>query len=158
MNLIKYTALALLLGASTAWAADYTLGQITVTQPYTFETAKNTKVGGGYMAITNAAKTDETLLEVRMNGIARTELHLSATDDNGVATMTKQDGIAIPKGETVTLMPGGLHVMFMGLTNPFDVDTQIAATLVFENAGEMDVIFDVRARTDADHGGMKISH
>lgn len=158
MNLIKYTALTLLLSTSTAWAADYTLGEITVTQPYTFETAKNTKVGGGYMAITNAAKTDEILLEVRTSGIARTELHLSTTDDNGVATMTKQDSIAIPTGETVTLMPGGLHVMFMGLADPFEVDTQIEATLVFENAGEMDVVFDVRARTDNDHGGMKMSH
>ncbi|UWR26994.1 copper chaperone PCu(A)C [Sulfitobacter sp. S223] len=158
MKLMKYTALALFFGASTVWAADYTLGQITVTQPSTFETAKNTKVGGGYMTITNDSKTDDRLVEVRVEGIPRIELHLSATDENGVATMTKQDGIDVPSGETVTLMPGGLHVMFMGLgDNPFELGDQVDATLVFENAGEMDVTFDVRARTASDHSGMKMS-
>lgn len=160
MKLMKYTALALLLSAGTAWASDYTLGQITVTQPTTFETAKNTKVGGGYMAITNASDADDTLIDVRVEGIPRIELHLSATDANGVATMTKQEGgIPVPAGETVTLMPGGLHVMFMGLgDDPFEVGEQIEATLVFEKAGEMDVVFEVRERTAGDHGGMKMSH
>lgn len=158
MKLMKYTALALLLTASSSWAADYTLGQITVTQPTTFETAKNTKVGGGYMTITNESKTDDRLLEVRVEGIPRIELHLSATDANGVATMTKQEGIEIPSGEMVALMPGGLHVMFMGLgDSPFKLGDQIDATLVFEKAGAMDVTFDVRARTAGDHSGMKMS-
>lgn len=159
MKLMKTIAFALLLSANTTWAGEYTQGPITVTEPSTFETAQGTKVGGGYMTITNAGNTDDRLLDVRVDGIPRIELHLSATDANGVATMTKQDGIEVPAGQSVTLMPGGLHVMFMGLgDDPFEAGETIDATLVFERAGEMSVVFDVRARTAGDHSGMKMSN
>lgn len=156
MNIFTKTALALLLSAGIAQAQDYTLGDLEISHPSAFETAKSANVGGGYMAITNTGSVDDTLLAVHVAEIPRIELHLSATDENGVATMTKQDGIPVPAGETVTLMPGGLHVMFMGLGgDPFEVGEKINATLVFANAGEIEVAFDVEARTAGDHGGMK---
>ena len=60
--------------------------------------------------------------------------------------------IEIPAGETVKLKPGGLHVMFMGLEDPLTEGENIPATLVFENAGEVEVTFNVEAR-DGDHSG-----
>lgn len=153
-NLIQ-AAVATLLFAGASHAHDYTLGGINVIHPMAFETPKNANVGGGYMTIENTTEKAEKLLEVRVETIPRVELHLSETDENGVARMIRQEGIDIPAGETVMLQPGGLHVMFMELGgDPFELGEAINATLVFENAGEMVVDFKVEERSAADHGGM----
>ncbi len=154
-NLI-ITAVAALLTSTAAFAHDYKVGGLTVMHPKAFETAKNANVGGGYMTIENTSDIADKLVAVHVAEIPRIELHLSETDANGVARMIKQDGVPIPAGETVTLMPGGLHVMFMGLGgDPFEVGEKIEATLVFETAGELDVVFNVEARGTDDHSGMK---
>ena len=41
---------------------------------------------------------------------------------------------------------GGLHVMFMGLNGPFEEGAAVDVTLVFENAGEIDVAIPVDLR------------
>ena len=157
MNIFTKSALAVLLSADIAQAGDYMFGDLKIEHPRAFETAQNAKVGGGYMTITNSGSADDTLVEVRVVNIPRIELHLSETDANGVATMTKQEGgILVPAGETVTLKPGGLHVMFMGLGgDPFEVGEQISATIVFKQAGKIDIAFAVEARTAGDHVAMK---
>lgn len=155
MKTLIQAAVAALILTGAAQAHDYTIGGITVMHPMAFETAKNANVGGGYMTIENTSDSADKLLEVRVADIPRVELHLSETDANGVARMIKQDGIEIPAGETVMLKPGGLHVMFMELGgNAFELDEKISATLVFETAGEMDVEFNVEARSADDHGTM----
>lgn len=156
MNTFIKAALAVVLSAGIAQAQEYTLGDLEIHHPRTFETAKSVNVAGGYMSITNTGTADDTLIEVRVDTVQRIELHLSATDANGVATMTKQEGgIPLPAGDTVTLMPGGLHVMFIGLGgDPFERGEEIPATLVFESAGEIDVVFNVEERSAGDHGSM----
>ena len=52
-----------------------------------------------------------------------------------------EDGILIPAGETVDLMPGGLHVMLMELENDLVEGETVALTLEFddETTIELDV-------------------
>jgi hypothetical protein len=155
MKNVTFAAIAALLYSTAAHAHDYTLGGIKVIHPMAFETAQTAQVAGGYMTIENTGAADDTLLEVRVATIPRTELHMSETDANGVARMIHQEnGIAVAAGQTVSLQPGGLHVMFMGLNgDPFEAGEEVEATLVFEKAGELAVTFNVEARSAADHGG-----
>lgn len=156
-NLI-ITAVAALLTSTAAFAHDYKVGGLTVMHPKTFETAKNANVGGGYMIIENTSDTADKLVAVHVAEIPRIGLHLSETDANGVARMIRQDGVPIPAGETIMFKPGGLHIMFMGLGgDPFEVGEKIKATLVFETAGELDVVFNVEARSADNHSDMKHS-
>ena len=60
--------------------------------------------------------------------------------------MQVENGIPLPAGETVMLERGGLHVMFMGLNGPFEEGAAVDVTLVFENAGEIDVAIPVDLR------------
>ena len=46
-------------------------------------------------------------------------------------------GLAIAAGESVTLAPGGLHIMLMGLTTDLASGTEHEIILVFETAGEI---------------------
>ena len=54
-------------------------------------------------------------------------------------------GLPIPAGETVTLQPGGFHLMFMGLNQPLVEGEAVTVTLTFETAGEIDVVLPVGA-------------
>jgi copper(I)-binding protein len=66
--------------------------------------------------------------------------------DGNVMRMRELDkGLEIPPGATVTLKPGGLHIMFMELKAPFAKDTKVPVTLVFEKAGSIDVELLVQA-------------
>ncbi len=62
-----------------------------------------------------------------------------------------EDGIAIPAGETVELTPGGLHLMFMKVKEPFKNGGSVALTLTFEKAGSVDVVLQVGAAGPAGH-------
>ncbi len=53
------------------------------------------------------------------------------------------DGIAIPSGETVELKPGGLHLMFFKVAEPFKEGATVNVTLTFEKAGAVDVVLPV---------------
>ncbi len=114
--------------------------------------------GAGYMEITNNGDTADTLVEVKAD-FPRVEIHTVLMSDDGVARMRKlDDGLEIAPGETVALQPGGFHIMFMGLNgDPFEVDETVNATLVFENAGMVDVVFNVEPRNNEtmqmDHSG-----
>ena len=143
--------------AGAAGAHEFRLGDLTVGHPYAIETPATAKSGAGYLTITNAGDAPDRLLAVEA-AVPRAEIHTSETDAAGVTRMLPVDGVEIPPGGTVTLEPGGLHVMFMGLGAPFEAGAKIDATLVFEKAGEVAVEFNVEPRgagtDDVDHDAL----
>ncbi|MEM6341648.1 MAG: copper chaperone PCu(A)C [Pseudomonadota bacterium] len=151
-------AMALGAAASLAQAHDFTAGDLTIQHPMAFETAKTAKAGGGYLTIINNGEKADRLIGAKAD-FPRVELHTTEETD-GVARMMHVDSIDIPPGETVELAPGGFHVMFMGLDgDPFEEGERIPATLVFENAGEVEIEFAIEARDGAkDHGTMDHSN
>jgi copper(I)-binding protein len=70
--------------------------------------------------------------------------------------MVPVEAVEVPPGQTVTLAPGGMHVMFMGLGAPLTEGEKIDAELVFEKAGRVEVQFNVEPRAETpgtDHAG-----
>ena len=152
MKLVITAALAALLALPAA-AHDYSLNGLSVGHPMAFETPKTASNGGGYMTITNSGETADRLLRIEAEGFDAVSLHETTTDEMGVARMTHIEALDLPAGETVTLAPGGLHVMFMGLGgDPFEEGEKIPATLIFEKAGPLDVTFNVESRRSRDAG------
>ena len=72
------------------------------------------------------------------------EIHSMSMKD-GVMKMFPVDAVDVPAGKTVKLAPGGYHVMFMQLKEPFKEGAKVPVTLVFEKAGSVDVVFTVNA-------------
>lgn len=135
------TALALLLPL-TAQAHDYKVGDLMVDHPVARETPPNAMAGAGYMKITNMGDAADRLIAVNAD-YPRVEIH-NVKVENDIATMFQIDGVEIAPGETVTLQPGQQHVMFMGLNgDAFEEGETIPATLIFENAGEVEIVFNV---------------
>ncbi len=142
MNTKTLVIAALLASLSATAQAESTL---TIENPKAFATPATAMSGGGFMQITNTGPTDDALIGIQAD-FPRVELHTTEFTD-GVARMMHVDDIAIPAGETVALEPGGLHIMFMGLNgDPLEEGETIPATLIFKNAGEIAVTFDVVKR------------
>lgn len=154
-------ALVAALGMSavgSAWAHDYEVGQIEVDDLWVRATTPNQPNGAGYMEIDNDANTADRLLSVSSDAAERVELHTVQTE-NGVAKMRHlPDGVEIPADGELKLAPGGHHVMFMKLKQPFTEGAEIPATLTFEKAGEVAVKFKVQPFGYRVNGGHEATH
>jgi hypothetical protein len=66
--------------------------------------------------------------------------------DGSVMRMREvEKGLEIPASGSVTLAPGGYHLMMMGLKGPLKQGSTLPVTLVFEKAGAIDVELAVEA-------------
>ncbi len=147
-------ALATFALGGTAIAHSFKVGDLEVGHPMAFETPITAKTGGGFLTVTNNGDSADRLIEVRAD-FPKVEIHTTEMSD-GVARMMHVEAIEIAPGETVTLQPGGYHIMFMGLNgDPFEVGEKIPATLVFEKAGTLDLEFNVEERPAS---GEKMDH
>lgn len=140
--------------AAPAPAHHFEAGALTIEHPYAIETPAGARTGAGYFVVTNAGGEGDRLLAVRAD-FPEVQLHTTEVDAEGVARMLHLDAVEIPAGATVVFEPRGLHVMLMGLTAPLVAGDTFEATLVFEQAGEVAVVFNVEERGAGaqDHGG-----
>ena len=96
------------------------------------------KAGAAYMRIMNHSDESDHLIGVQSDIAKKTELHSHFEDDNGVMKMVRIDkGIKIGPMKDHSLAPGGEHIMFMGLKEPFETGKIILITLLFEKVGEV---------------------
>jgi copper(I)-binding protein len=131
-------ALTALVSSSPAAAHD-----ISVKQAWSRATPKGAKVAGGYLTIENRAIQPDRLVSASSDAAAKVEIHQMALHD-GIMTMRPlDDGLVIPPDATVTLAPGGDHIMFVGLNPPFEEGQRVAVSLNFERAGKIDTHFEV---------------
>lgn len=116
-----------------------------VVSPWSRAIPPSAPVAAGFMTLRNHQAQDDRLLAVRSDAAERVEIH-EVRHEDGMARMRElTDGLMLPAGETVELKPGGYHLMFIGPVEArFVAGGQVAATLVFEQAGEREVAFDVR--------------
>jgi copper(I)-binding protein len=65
-----------------------------------------------------------------------------------------EHGLEIPAGRTLTLAPGGAHLMLIGVKKPLLDKTDVTMTLKFEHAGTVTTKFHVRADPSAPMAAM----
>jgi periplasmic copper chaperone A len=68
----------------------------------------------------------------------------SMAEGMGAMMMQEIEELTLPAGETVTLEPGGYHVMLLDLPAPLETGQTFDLTLTFANAGEQVVSVEVR--------------
>lgn len=151
-NMKYFPALILALTPTLLMSHDYTIGGLKIDHPVARATTPTARTSAGYMTIKNVGETADTLLAVEAD-FPRVELH-TTTVTAGVASMQKLEAVEIPMGATVTFEQGGLHVMIMGVTTQLMEGDTVPAVLVFENAGRIDVDFNVEQMDGSGHGHM----
>lgn len=142
MNRLLMLATALFL-AAPALAHEIVAGDLQIIHPHIPQPAASAKTAGGFMAIVNTGAEADRLIGVESAIAAKSEVHESKVDADGVGTMNHIDALEIPAGGTVSLERGGYHIMFMGLTGPLTEGEMHKATLIFEKAGRVEIEFQV---------------
>ena len=143
----KTVLVAALIAASSnlAMAEAIQVGDISIMNPVARATPANAPVSAGYMTITNNGAQADRLIAVESDFSERGEIHEMAMDGDVMKMRELESGIELPAGESVTLMPGGLHLMFMGLNEQLLEGETRDVTLTFENAGSVDLSLDVQS-------------
>jgi len=143
-------AVAAGLVAQAAWAAN-----LSVTDAWARATMPGQPVSGAYMRIQSDA--DARLLGVSSSVVPRVEVH-EMNMDGGVMRMREVKAVELPKGKTVSLEPGGFHIMLMNLKKPIAAGDVIPLTLVVESGGKRQTV-EVKAVARAmDMGGGAMRH
>ena len=142
------TALAILLGqllATQVQAADYDVGAIHISETWARATPKGATAAAGYLTVTNNGTAPDRLSCASSNVSAKCQIH-SMTMEKGVMKMRPvEGGLEIKPGETVTLKPASVHVMFLDLKQPLEAGKTVGATLQFDKAGTVQVEFPIAA-------------
>jgi periplasmic copper chaperone A len=130
---------------ATAVARDYKLGALEIADPWARATPPSAPAGGGFLKITNTGTTPDRLVSASSPGADIVQVHEMKMDGNVMRMREVEKGLEIPAGGSVTLAPGGYHLMMMGLKAPFKQGAAVPVTLVFEKAGKIDVELAVEA-------------
>jgi copper(I)-binding protein len=129
-----------LLGATVAAEAhEYQLGALKIGHPWARATAPTAPAGGGFHSVTNNGTVPDRLVSVQSTAAETVQIHEMKMDGDVMRMREVGQGLEIPPGATVTLAPGGFHLMMMGLKGPLKQGTKVPLTLVFEKAGKIDV-------------------
>ncbi len=118
-------------------------GELELTAGFTKAMLPGQPVGGGFITITNKGGEDDKLVSATSDKAGEVQLHEMAMEGDVMKMRQLNDGIAIPAGETVELKPGGLHLMFFKVSEPFKEGETVNVTLTFEKAGAVDVALPV---------------
>jgi len=146
---------------SSALAQDFSVGSIKISKPWARATPDGAQVGGGFLTITNSGKEADRLVGGSSSVAGKLEVHEMAMEGDVMKMRALKSGMEIKPGDTVTLKPGGYHVMFMELKQPLKAGEKFKGTLEFEKAGKVDVEYTVEAvgaggsGSSGGHGGHK---
>jgi len=100
--------------------------------------------GAAFFTVTNNGAEADRLVSASTTVAAVVEIH-EIVDKDGLKEMRPlEHGLEIPAGATVTLAPGGYHIMMIGLTEDLNAGMTFELTLTFEKAGEVTVTVPVQ--------------
>ena len=116
--------------------------QVQVEKAWTRATPPGAKTAVGYLVIRNASAMPDRLVGGRSAAAGRVETHVTRKDGD-IMRMRQVEGYDIPAKGSFELKPGGAHLMFVDLKQPFKEGERIPAVLRFEKAGEVRVEFHV---------------
>jgi hypothetical protein len=97
-----------------------------------------------YFTITNEAGETDALVGVSSSVAESIDIHETTMDSGGMTGMHPVERLEIPAGGSVTLEPGGYHLMLMGIPDgALIAGTTIVLDLEFERAGTIPVEVEV---------------
>jgi len=143
IGLRSAVVLTLLLAATPAGANAAERG-VEVRQAVVRATFGHAPTTAAYMTLTNLGDAPDRLLSASCDCASQVEAHLSQ-QNGGMMSMAPAGPVPIPPHGVVTFRPGGLHLMLTGLKTRLVPGGRQPITLVFERAGRIQVMFEIKA-------------
>ena len=132
-----------LLWPGSAAAADYQLVALKVTQPWARATPKGAASGAAYMTVTNTGAKAVRLRCVSSDAAAKCQIHEMSMDGGVMRMRPVEGGLEVKPKETVTLKPGGFHMMLTGLKAPLQQGKMLEVTLQADGGATAQVEFPI---------------
>ncbi len=130
------------LSIEDAWVrAAAVMGQTKDSMHTAGEAGTNT---AAFFTIRNQGSQPDRLLAVESTAAKAVEIHQTKMENDIMRMSPLPDGIEIPAGGEVSLAPGGLHIMLIGLKEDLKAGSSLELTLVFEQAGRVSLTVPVK--------------
>ncbi len=100
--------------------------------------------GAAYMVIRNTGSEDDALIAADSDIAGAVEIHETMMMEGDMMGMQPVESIPVPAGGSVTLEPGGYHIMLIDMREPLEAGQTVTLTLTFEKAGPIEVQAEVR--------------
>ena len=135
-----------------ASARDHDVGTLHIGDPWIRSTPNAAPTAAGYLTVTNHGRDTERLLGGSSPLAQTIEPHTMSMSGGVMRMRAAAGGLEIAPGATLTLAPGGNHLMLIGPKRPFKPGDRVPATLRFARAGAVRVEFEVRRGGAANNG------
>jgi copper(I)-binding protein len=119
--------------------APVKLGALEISGAYVRAMLPGQPVGGGYLVIRNTGSEDDRLVSASSPLSPAVEIHEMSMQGQIMKMRRLEGGIAVAAGQTVELMPSGLHLMFTKVATPFRQGDSVPLTLIFERSGKIEL-------------------
>jgi copper(I)-binding protein len=106
-------------------------------------TPNGARTGACYVTLSSAGR-DDRLVGVTTPAAGVVMIHQMSTEDGVMRMSEMEGGLPLPADATVTLEPGGTHLMLMQLNGPLVRGATVTLTLDFEVAPDVTVEAQVR--------------
>ncbi len=113
---------------------------------------------GCYLTLTTA--TADRLVSASSPDANIVQIHESRIESGMMMMRELREGMALPAGETVTLEPGGNHLMLLGVREPLVAGDTVTMTLTFESSPPLELTATVGqpAAAETDHAAAPADH
>lgn len=137
LALLRLLAVSLVVAVTAAHAEAPNGPPVAVNGAWARATPPHAANGAAYLTLTSPAA--DALVGVSSPVAGKAELHRMTMDGNVMHMRPVEGGLDLPAGKPVTLAPGGLHIMLMGLKAPLQQGQAVPLHLTFRNAPPADV-------------------
>lgn len=120
--------LAAVLSGVSAWGAE----SVKVTNAWVRAPAPGSKIASAYMDL--VSERNAALIAVGSAAAARAEIHSTSTE-GGIMRMRPLLRVELPAGQTVSLAPGGVHLMLTDLKQALKPGDKVPIVLSVQPAG-----------------------
>lgn len=96
--------------------------------------AAETGMSAAFGELANAGPEDVTVVSATTDASTMLELHETVENETGEMVMREiEGGFVIPAGDSISLAPGGDHIMLMDLVDPLEAGEEVTFTLTFSD-------------------------
>jgi periplasmic copper chaperone A len=127
-------------------------GALTIQDPYALAVPPGQPNSAAFMRIVNDGDALRAVVSGESDAAAVVELHVH-TMDGGMMKMRRVERFEVPPHGSVTLEPGGLHLMLIGLKQDLTPGDHVDFTLVLDDGSAVRVQAPVRDLRPAESGG-----
>lgn len=131
LRLVASTLCAFAIGGQ---AAGQIVGSLKIEHAWVRPMPRGAPTAAGYVTITNKGRTPDRLTGATTKAAASIEIHQTSMMGSVMRMRPVPGGVDLPAGQTVSLDPGGYHLMFIGPSHTFRAGEHIIVDLRFTHA------------------------